>query len=841
MAKFNPDINPVISNAWVNASQGQKANTALGDLFEGLAGAVKVYRQGQKDNENKALEAAIGNEADSLFYTEPPSPQEPQVAPTVNPQTAGPNRGLPDPPQYTRAMNQINRYASAWKQGGMDDRTLYIKMGQAAKRLAIQFPDRKADIYSGLRAAAGNHPLNLLREEENRLQAAEESQMSDVEKRKFQLLKEKSQYLDDPYVSTLYKKLAGKDFNVNDFDEKAFLVAVGARQYDDAEVTRQKDTFALSAADRADKKERAILYATQGAMKIRDKILFTITNNGQPTTKVKWSDLEGIVKSSLLEASPGGTKVTPEERTAVETLANRLELETNLAVDSFINTPDKDGFSYGQYITDPKDIQNIKDQVLSPLRSLKAAVLDGDWTTVASLKRNIEAKQLEKENKMLQDTNFNVALEQAKQLMGEKAVTEAFAKMNDPALFKADKQSQAVVELVMLSAASGQSPYEIMTQRMKDGSIKGSDFYSGMKAYITELSGPNVSKERASELAKVLFGKSEQSILDGPLTKESEDALWNLYTNPGLIEKLKGTESADDVYRWGYKQGVVRLAPLANQIVESQVYTDNTTITYDPTKGRFVYQGTQADLPYVTGGTPRLGESLKAHRGRDAVNTMNQYLDTMQPIIEGSGGSMDMFLNEVFNGVDYKHMNKEGSIWTRIRDAFRGSGVGPPAGGGSLKDTSPSTRQPLPVLPEPQSSLPEDRRQSRGDRNNNPGNIEYGAFTRRRGATGTDGRFATFATPEQGINALSDLLGVYQRRHGLTTVRQMINRWAPPGENDTGSYARRVAREMGVNPDDPVDLEANPEQRAAMVQAIIRHENGYDPYGAEYIQASLAE
>ena len=43
-------------------------------------------------------------------------------------------------------------------------------------------------------------------------------------------------------------------------------------------------------------------------------------------------------------------------------------------------------------------------------------------------------------------------------------------------------------------------------------------------------------------------------------------------------------------------------------------------------------------------------------------------------------------------------------------------------------------------------------------RNNNPGNIEYGPFAMKYGATGSDGRFAIFPTEEQGRMAQDALL-----------------------------------------------------------------------------------
>ena len=124
-------------------------------------------------------------------------------------------------------------------------------------------------------------------------------------------------------------------------------------------------------------------------------------------------------------------------------------------------------------------------------------------------------------------------------------------------------------------------------------------------------------------------------------------------------------------------------------------------------------------------------------------------------------------------------------------------------------------------------------RQPRGIRNNNPGNIEFRPTNAWRGQTGSDGRFATFATPEAGIRALAIDVGTKYSR-GLNSVQAIISAYAPPSENDTTAYVARIARQLGVAPTARIDVN-DPRIRAALVSAIISHENGMQPYSAETI------
>lgn len=123
------------------------------------------------------------------------------------------------------------------------------------------------------------------------------------------------------------------------------------------------------------------------------------------------------------------------------------------------------------------------------------------------------------------------------------------------------------------------------------------------------------------------------------------------------------------------------------------------------------------------------------------------------------------------------------------------------------------------------------RNAPRGIRNNNPGNIEKGIGFQGE-VDGADGRFATFSSPEAGIRALARNLLTYQDKHGLDTVTAILNRWAPSSENDTASYARAVAGEMGVSATAQLNLR-DPDTLQRLTAAIIRHENGMQPYGAD--------
>lgn len=128
---------------------------------------------------------------------------------------------------------------------------------------------------------------------------------------------------------------------------------------------------------------------------------------------------------------------------------------------------------------------------------------------------------------------------------------------------------------------------------------------------------------------------------------------------------------------------------------------------------------------------------------------------------------------------------------------------------------------------------------ARGIRNNNPGNLEFSKTNPWVGQTGDDGRFAKFETPEHGIRALGRNLLSYQRQ-GIDTVNDIINRWAPPDDNNnTSAYIEAVCAQLGVTPDQPLDA-SNPDTLKALCAAIIHHENGSQPYSDQQLSTGVS-
>ncbi len=131
-------------------------------------------------------------------------------------------------------------------------------------------------------------------------------------------------------------------------------------------------------------------------------------------------------------------------------------------------------------------------------------------------------------------------------------------------------------------------------------------------------------------------------------------------------------------------------------------------------------------------------------------------------------------------------------------------------------------------------------RNTRGIRNNNPGNLKY-AGQRGGSLEGPGKTFARFDTAFDGLNAMGRQLERYYdgktTGHPLRSLNKIINAWAPPKENNTEAYVNSLSNMLHVQPDAILNLQ-DPDTLGQLMSGIIYHENGRNPYSSELIMSA---
>jgi hypothetical protein len=125
-----------------------------------------------------------------------------------------------------------------------------------------------------------------------------------------------------------------------------------------------------------------------------------------------------------------------------------------------------------------------------------------------------------------------------------------------------------------------------------------------------------------------------------------------------------------------------------------------------------------------------------------------------------------------------------------------------------------------------------------GVRFNNPGNLEYRgqAGAVRGGGTPEERRFAAFRTPQEGLDAMARQLELGFGR-GQKTIESLVERYAPPEENDTAAYINDVARQMHVSSRAGLNL-SDPAVLTSLMNSMIAHEQGQNIYRPQDVRAA---
>lgn len=141
-------------------------------------------------------------------------------------------------------------------------------------------------------------------------------------------------------------------------------------------------------------------------------------------------------------------------------------------------------------------------------------------------------------------------------------------------------------------------------------------------------------------------------------------------------------------------------------------------------------------------------------------------------------------------------------------------------------------QKPLEPTPPPTKPLP------RGIRNNNPGNIKKGSSWQGLHPVQSDPVYCVFIRPEDGIRAIVKILMSYQKKHNIHTIKAAIQRYAPPSENKTETYATYVASKSRFQLNENLHFSSKMTLKR-IIPAIIEYENGEQPYSDALISRGI--
>lgn len=120
---------------------------------------------------------------------------------------------------------------------------------------------------------------------------------------------------------------------------------------------------------------------------------------------------------------------------------------------------------------------------------------------------------------------------------------------------------------------------------------------------------------------------------------------------------------------------------------------------------------------------------------------------------------------------------------------------------------------------------------TRGLRNHNPLNIRVGNNWMGEISPGRERQFEVFANDAYGLRAGFIIIRKYINSYRCNTLRKIITRWAPPGENNTDNYINIVAKRSQLNPDERLVF-TDQWRMCRLVKAMVFVESAYEPSDA---------
>lgn len=678
MSVFNPETSVNLGDNYTTRSQGQTPNKALGLLFGALADGLSATFKQNKEAQDTALaneiqkgvdaipegEGDIGTSVDPIFS--PPQTRQRHFD--------GPSEGTLEPelpPGLAEAETKLKRLTAAKKQTGMSDVYYNTQVAALLKRLNSMHPGQEAEIAALVTRATGLSTANKLRQEQLALLNAEGNAADAEDKRRKNILKENTEFLANPTVMARYEKAnGGVPFNPEDYNENAFLYAIGTWKFEDAQFKRLEDEAKLKERGTKDRENAFTKALTTQVQTLSDRLLFTNLNQKQdirgldePQTSIDFRNVQDMIQKSL----QGGTIATPEQMTAIRNQLNMLDVQVSSALDSLIN-------NYATEVPNATDRENIKKIGMAPLQIMKEAFAgpEPNLGIIGAAKAAVESQN---DAFVLQNGRFEKNLDLATKVFGKEAINELLLKGLRGESMKEGSKEKATFDALKLYLAGGKSLTDLLKVTKANETLTQEEVSRLVPPAIQqhlEMVLQSTDQNAVRKAAKALYGEDERKLLETN-AKGNPDPIFKMLVSPEMTEKLKGLPEFEDYANFAYYQARPMFKQWSDIAADVQMNTGSGVITFDEGKGRFTYFLDKSKLPTGSGPGPQMfrdWDVYQADKGRVAVESINSYLDRMQGIFDAKGDTAAGFLQSFFDSQAFNSMKKNGSLLDRMNGAI---------------------------------------------------------------------------------------------------------------------------------------------------------------------------
>lgn len=829
MAEFNPDVGNAPAPDFTGVSRGTGPNRAFEALFSGVGNALEQgVRTADTYIQNKIEDdARYGFESQNQEF------------------------GLDSdvvPSEITQTSEGLSALALAHQQGKVTPEYYYQRLTATMKGLRAKYPGYEKEVDNIIQNVTGTRPANAFRDALFQNIASAQQAAASSQSKTETFVQSNSKYLNEDEILNpqKYGGLEGLATTIN---------------------LRKSREYQWEAEEKQVERDQKLALPT-----LNQRFNFTTADSlSQLSKAVGFGDQS--FDAGLRNLGTSG--FTPEQQANAVAGIDSVIAQTEARM---IQDQSRPAFS----TLPPTQLRDMRVAALQPLRDIREKIAGKDYSGAAILAASLQLSQDQAKAQLYKTDPRFTTLDALKNIAPDVANTMTNEIIQESGSSRAFFDKVSTYNLVGGVVQGADTSNSVIDRLENNPNLNQAQKNSEAGAYVDGLTRTlgkaEIPSEQLSQI--ILKNYAEDSGADrlwSAVTSDQKLALYQKLFSPEITKKIfeNGSQEAKAAYQNAAVnrfQNIPEFREAAANLSEQLPYAQFAQASYDPRTNRLridVDRSAMANLGYFQ----RDNQQAEIQRLGQFADKFNQALTVMAPIIEGAGGDETEGVKRLLTdmNVEVNGGKKSGVYYwlsTVVDELLRpssteGVDVEQSRENMGLEEiTSPTTQE---VDDELTWSFPDNSEEVSGDalafagspssnqvvgevvragpgwtqvrlangdvvhrqgarnwRNNNPGNIEAGAFARRYGAVGSDGRFAVFPTYEAGRRAKAALIFESPRYRDLS-IAEAINRYAPPFENNTAAYANGVARAAGVTLDTPMSSLTSA-QRERVLNAMERIE-----------------
>lgn len=546
-------------------------DTTYGKLFEGVGDvlntAVKGTDEAIKGHVRDDLYAQLDKIRDQFGVAKA------QADPTQGKILGGASaEGTPLPLAVKKLGNRIDGLQEAYKSGALSDSYYWSKMEAEVRQIRAQYPGYRDYVDQEVAKVLGTTPANALRR----------SLLQDVTE-----LAKKNQSLLDKWTTFEHTNLGEIQQALPDYYQRK---AAGnpysqiETEYAVAQVKADKEVTATGRAKLALDADKKKYVGDNGERALAGEYDSLITSTLDQAMK---SQGAGSM-STLMAKTKNGQPLTPQEQEQFNTQYRQVELALRNGMEQIQsqklapNNPNSP--TYRTLINDPNKIQQIADNAMGRLKSIKDSVFNGEYGSVGmNASFNNSLKNLDMKAALTQDDTLRKW--QVIQSVAPKAIEVL---LSDPTSKLLGDTAQTVRGMNLGNLLGGnEKDMSGAVKRAKENGVEKDSAYwnATINDFTSAIKTPDMPDDKKANAANALFNRKYNFLLKFEPDKQTD--YFQRFSSPAVRDSMlklrdKGETDTWNNYRSWAEDSAIVLSKQAADTLQEGIGGKSVKLEFDP-------------------------------------------------------------------------------------------------------------------------------------------------------------------------------------------------------------------------------------------------------------------